>query len=76
MSKLNFPHPKGLHHNPAFSQVVVASETWSIYTAGLVSIYERGELVSAGDLAAQTAQVMRNISLAPATAGANFTDVV
>jgi enamine deaminase RidA (YjgF/YER057c/UK114 family) len=76
MSTLGHPSPKGLFINPAFSQVVVAAGTRTIYTAGQVSIDEQGELVGPGDLAAQTAQVMRNVGLALAAAGAGFADVV
>jgi enamine deaminase RidA (YjgF/YER057c/UK114 family) len=56
--------------------VVVAVGTRIIHTAGQVSIDERGELVGAGDYAAQTAQVMRNIGLALAAAGASYADIV
>ena len=76
MSKLEHPRPQGLLHNAAFSQVVAATGTRTIYTAGQVSIDERGELVGSGDLAAQTEQVMRNVGLALAAAGADFGDVV
>ncbi|MGH6642761.1 MAG: RidA family protein [Bradyrhizobium sp.] len=76
MSKLEHLRPQGLLHNAAFSQVVAATGTRTIYTAGQVSIDERGELVGAGDLAAQTEQVMRNVGLALAAAGASFSDVV
>ena len=76
MSGLSHPHPHGLLRNPAFSQVVVASGTRTIYVAGQVSIDEHGALAGAGDLAAQTTQVMRNVGLALAAAGANFSDVV
>ncbi|MBA2399192.1 MAG: RidA family protein [Bradyrhizobium sp.] len=76
MSKLEHPRPQGLLHNAAFSQVVAATGTRTIYTAGQVSIDERGELVGAGDLATQTEQVMRNVGLALAAAGAGFGDVV
>jgi enamine deaminase RidA (YjgF/YER057c/UK114 family) len=76
MSKLEHPRPQGLLHNAGFSQVVAATGTRTIYTAGQVSIDERGELVGAGDLAAQTEQVMRNVGLALAAAGADFGDVV
>ena len=41
-----------------------------------MSIDERGVLVGAGDLAAQTAQAMRNVGLALAAAGATYTDIV
>jgi enamine deaminase RidA (YjgF/YER057c/UK114 family) len=70
------PHPEGLLHNPAFSQVVAASGKRTIYTAGQVSIDERGALVGAGDLAAQTAQVMRNVGLALSAVGASYADIV
>ena len=76
MSKLDHPRPDGLLHNPSFSQVVVATGTRTVYIAGQVSIDERGTLVGAGDLAAQTAQVMRNVGLALAAAGASYADLV
>ena len=76
MSTLEHPRPEGLLHNPGFSQVVTASGKRTIYTAGQVSIDERGALVGPGDLAAQTAQVMRNVGLALAAAGASYADVV
>ena len=76
MGTLEHPHPEGLLHNPAFSQVVVAVGTRTIYTAGQVSIDERGALVGAADLAAQTAQAMRNVGLALSAAGANYADIV
>ena len=76
MSTLEHPRPEGLLHNPGFSQVVVAVGTRTIHTAGQVSIDERGELVGPGDLAAQTAQAMRNIGLALTAAGASYADIV
>ena len=76
MSKLEYPRPEGLLNNPAFSQVVVASGTRTILTAGQVSIDEHGVLVGAGDVGAQTAQCMRNVGLALTAAGASFADVV
>ena len=41
-----------------------------------MSIDARGALVGAGDLAAQTAQAMRNVGLALAAAGASYADIV
>ena len=76
MGVFDSPHPEGLLHNPAFSQVVAASGRRTIYTAGQVSIDERGALVGAGDLAAQTAQAMRNVGLALAAVGASYADIV
>jgi enamine deaminase RidA (YjgF/YER057c/UK114 family) len=76
MNTIEHPRPEGLLHNLAFSQVVVASGKRTVYTAGQVSIDERGTLVGAGDLAAQTAQAMRNVGLALAAARASYTDIV
>ena len=76
MSTVEHLTPKGLLHNPAFSQSVVATGKRTIYTAGQVAIDERGELVGGDDLAAQTEQAMRNVGLALAAAGASYADIV
>jgi enamine deaminase RidA (YjgF/YER057c/UK114 family) len=74
MSTIGHPRAEGLLPNPAYSHVVVATGRRTIYTAGQVSIDERGALVGPGDLAAQTPQVMRNVGLALAAAG--YADIV
>ena len=76
MSTIEYPRAEGLLNNPAFSQAVSASGKRTVYTAGQVSIDERGALVGGSDLAVQTAQTMRNVGLALAAAGASFADVV
>src|SRR3954470_16436337 len=76
MSTNEHLRPKGIFHNPAFSQAVIASGTRTIYVSGQVSIDERGAVVGAGDLAAQTTQAMRNVGLALAAAGASYADIV
>ena len=76
MTKLEHPRAKGLLLNPAFSQVVVSTGARTIYISGQVSIDEQGALVGAGDLSAQTTQVMRNLGLALSAAGASYADIV
>ena len=76
MSTVEHPRAEGLQANPAFSQVVVATGKRMIYTAGQVSIDERGRLVGADDLAAQTTQAMHNVGLALAAAGGSFANIV
>ena len=76
MSLRETPHPEGLLHNPAFSQVVIAGGRRTIYTAGQVAIDAQGALVGGDDLAAQTAQAMRNVGLALAAAGTGYADIV
>ncbi|WP_425991589.1 RidA family protein [Afipia sp. DC4300-2b1] len=75
MGKLEHPHPTGLFQNPAYSHVVAASGTRTIYISGQVALDEKGAIVGAGDLSAQTTQVMKNIGLALAAANATFSDV-
>ena len=76
MSTIEYPHPQGIAINPAYSHVVVATGARTIYISGQVALDEHGAIVGAGDLAAQTTQVMRNLGLALAAAGASFADVV
>ena len=76
MPKLTHLRPSGLHHNPAYSHVVVAQGARTIYIAGQVSTDEEGRVVGEGDLAAQTTQVMTNIGLALKSAGAGYADIV
>jgi enamine deaminase RidA (YjgF/YER057c/UK114 family) len=73
---IEFIEPDGLLRNDTFSQVAVARGSTTIYTSGQVSIDERGTIVGAGDLAAQTRQAMQNLERALAAAGAGFADVV
>lgn len=76
MSKIEYPHAEGLLKNPAYSHVAVASGARTVYIAGQVAMDSQGNLVGAGDLGAQTEQVMRNLGTALAAAGASFADVV
>jgi enamine deaminase RidA (YjgF/YER057c/UK114 family) len=76
MSKAEYLKPKGLAINPAYSHVAVASGARTLYIAGQVAIDEKGAVVGAGDLGAQTEQVMRNLERCLAAAGATFGNVV
>jgi enamine deaminase RidA (YjgF/YER057c/UK114 family) len=76
MSRIDYPNTEGLPRNPAFSQVVVATGKRTVYVAGQVPVDAAGALVGGDDLAAQTAQAMRNVGLALAAAGATYADVV
>lgn len=76
MSAHEYPRPDGLMPNPGYSHVVVASGKRLIYTAGQVPIDEHGNVVGAGDLAAQTEQALRNVGLALAAAHASYADIV
>jgi enamine deaminase RidA (YjgF/YER057c/UK114 family) len=76
MSKNQHLKPSGLHNNPAYSHVVVASGARTIYISGQVATDEEGRVVGEGDIAAQTTQVMQNLGLALIAAGASYSNIV
>ena len=76
MAEKRFINPEGLMRPGAYTPAVVTSGGRTIYIAGQVSQNEKGEVVGKGDLAAQAAQVYRNVGLALKGAGATFNDLV
>jgi enamine deaminase RidA (YjgF/YER057c/UK114 family) len=72
-SQVQYLNPQGLHQNPAFSQVVaVSGAAKTIYVGGQNAVDAAGNIVGKGDIAAQTAQVFRNLEIALAAAGASL----
>ena len=70
-------NPDELPHNPAFTHVVaVSGSTTTVYVGGQNAVTPSGEIVGKGDVAAQTAQVFRNLEAALAAAGARLEDVI
>jgi enamine deaminase RidA (YjgF/YER057c/UK114 family) len=69
-------NPDGLPKPAAYYQVGVATGTRTIHVSGQVARSADGTPVGAGDLAAQTEQVYRNLDTALRGAGATFADVV
>jgi reactive intermediate/imine deaminase len=59
-----------------YSNVVTSGPGRLVFVAGQVALDANGEVVGAGDITAQTRQVMENIRLALEAAGATFADVV
>ncbi len=57
-----------------YSQAVRAGNT--VYVSGQIPLDASGQLVGAGDVVAQTHQVLRNLSAVLAAAGLALTDVV
>jgi len=69
--------PEGLVHSPAFSHVaVVPPGATTIYVGGQNAVDANDTLVVGDDVAAQTEQVMANLNVALAAAGATVHDVV
>jgi enamine deaminase RidA (YjgF/YER057c/UK114 family) len=74
---VSYLNPEGLHKNPAFSQVVATSgRTRTVYVGGQDAVDASGAIVGRGDIAAQAAQVAKNLRVALAAADARVEHVV
>lgn len=70
-------NPEGMHANPAYSQAVtVSGNARTIYIGGQNAVNAQGEIVGAGDIAAQTEQIFANLETVLAAAGATLHDVI
>ncbi len=77
MNGIDYINPDGLSKNPAFSQVVTTyGNGKTIYVGGQNAVTAKGEIVSKGDIAGQTAQVMENLKVALEACGAEFENLV
>lgn len=61
---------------PGYSHVAVATDAKLVFTAGAVPLDPEGNLIGAGNLVAQTKQVLSNLTLALEAAGATGDDVL
>lgn len=73
---VRYVHPAGLAKSPRYSHVVEVSRGRLVFISGQVAQDAAGNVVGAGDLAAQTRQVFENLKTALAASGATFKDVV
>lgn len=74
---VEYLNPEGLHGNPAYSQVVVTRGPGrTIYVGGQNAVDAAGTIVGQGDVAAQAAQIARNLQVALAAAEAGVEHVV
>jgi enamine deaminase RidA (YjgF/YER057c/UK114 family) len=70
-------NPPTLHVNPAFTQVVVTSgPVKTIYVGGQNAVDTSGQIIGAGDIAAQARQIYTNLEAALGAAGAGLEHVV
>lgn len=71
----HIPAPEGVVPGPGYTHVVTGPGQW-VAISGQVALDEKGEVVGAGDPAAQARQVFENLNRCLAAAGATFEDVV
>ena len=77
MTSISLLQPAGLVQSPAFSHVAILPPgATQILIGGQNAVDERGTLVGRDDFVAQVEQVMGNLKVALAAAGATITDLV
>jgi enamine deaminase RidA (YjgF/YER057c/UK114 family) len=77
MAQMSLLRPEGLVQSPAFTHVaVVPPGATTVYIGGQNAVEGDGTLVGGDDIAAQTRQVMKNLNIALAAAGATVQDLV
>jgi enamine deaminase RidA (YjgF/YER057c/UK114 family) len=77
MTSVSLLQPAGLVRSPAFSHVaVIPAGATQILIGGQNAVDEAGGLIGADDMAAQVDQVMTNLKVALAAAGAEMSDLV
>ncbi|MEO7223232.1 MAG: RidA family protein [Devosia sp.] len=73
---VDYLKPKGMHHNPAFTQaLVIPTASRLVLIGGQNSVDKDGKLVE-GDLGVQTTQALANLRLCLDAAGAGTEDLV
>jgi reactive intermediate/imine deaminase len=73
---VRFIHPAGLAPAPGYTHAVEVTRGRMIFLSGQVPLDETGNMVGAGDFAAQAHQTFKNIGLALAAAGADFSQII
>src|SRR5579859_5666423 len=74
---VEYINPGGMHKNPAFTQVVVATNpAKTVYIGMQNAVSAQGAIVGKSDIAAQTEQVMKNLQTCLEAAGARAEHIV
>ncbi len=69
-------NPKGLVKPTGYTHLVIAPDRRTVYIAGQVAFDSAGQVVGAGDFAAQAEQVFRNLEHALKSVGGSIADLV
>ncbi|GAB6900843.1 RidA family protein [Kineosporia succinea] len=76
MDAITFVRPAELAPDVPYAYASVVDRGRLIFTAGACPIDQHDQIVAPGDVAAQTAQVMANLTAALAASGAGLSDVL
>lgn len=76
-AQVQFINPDALNKNPAFTNVVVVTgSVKTVYVGGQDAVDASGTIIGSGDLRAQAEQVLKNIEVALAAAGAQWEHII
>ncbi len=74
---VRYHNPQDLHRSPGYSEAIsVTGSVTTIYVGGQNAVDASGELVGKDDIGAQSEQVLQNLQVALADAGAEIQHVV
>jgi len=73
---VRYINPPALSTPTGYTHVVEVNRGRTVYISGQIAFDRSGNIVGAGDFAAQTRQVLENLKAALAAAGATFDNVV
>lgn len=74
---VQYLNPDTLNRNPAFTNVVVVSgHVKTVYVGGQDAVNASGTIIGKGDIKAQTKQILHNLEMALAAAGATVEHIV
>lgn len=77
MGSVEYLNPDGLNKNLAFTNVIVVTgPAKTIYIGGQDAVDAAGNIVGKGDMKAQVEQIMHNLQVALAAAGATLEHVI
>lgn len=75
--QVQYINPEALNRNPAFTNVIVVTgSVKTVYVGGQDAVDASGTVIGKGDLKAQTEQVLKNVQVALAAAGAQLEHIV
>ena len=69
-------NPEGFARPNGYTHVVESTGGRTIYISGQIALDAQGQIVGAGDMAAQTEHVFKNLQVALMAVGGGFEDVV
>lgn len=72
---ITYHNPDGLSKPTGYTHVTAVTALWQVHISGQVALDANGNVVGKGDIGAQAEQVYKNLEIALAAVGLNFSHV-